>query len=736
MPSTRRNKRPNEQAEPPSARPNSIEARVAESLPRDVGRGIVRLDPADLERLGLDVGAFVSLAGNKATACRAMPTFPDQRGQGRAHLDGLVRANAGVGLDDTLTITPLEVAEARRVALTPTTGTIEERDLPYIGSLLDGVAVTTGDTVRATLFGSRAADFVVDTVSPGGAVVICPTTELTITRNAKAATRTPTAPTYEEVGGLGTQLSRIREMIELPLRYPQVFERLGIDPPKGVLLHGPPGTGKTLIARTIAHESDASFFVVSGPEIVHKHYGESEKHLREIWQKAAAAAPAIIFVDEIDSIAPKRENVEGEVEKRIVAQLLALMDGLNQQAGVVVIAATNLPNSIDPALRRPGRFDREIEIAIPDQRGRRQILDIHTRGMPIADDVDLDHIASITHGCVGADLEALCREAAMACLRTIIGDIDFAAARLPYETIQSLEVSMEHFRAGLHEVEPSAIREVFIETPNVSWDDIGGLGNVRQQLIEAVEWPLRHADTFRAAGVQPPKGILLAGPPGIGKTLTAKAVAAQSEANFISIKGPELMSKFVGESERRLREIFRKARQASPCVVFFDEIDALIPTRGLNQSDPVGDRILAQFLAEMDGVEELAGVLVLGATNRVDLLDPAMLRPGRFDEVIRLEQPDAVGRAEIFAVHMRDKPLAEAIDPAELASRTHGASGAEIAGAMRRAAMAAVRRVVRAQHAGEEVPLNITPSDITDALADADINHGAPREQHDEGAAA
>ncbi|MEM1424912.1 MAG: AAA family ATPase, partial [Planctomycetota bacterium] len=510
------------------------------------------------------------------------------------------------------------------------------------------------------LFGSRTCDFTVRACEPGPECVITPTTRLLVPQrtttkaNTNAPATTGALPTYEDIGGLGQQLTRIREMIELPLRFPEVFERLGIDPPKGVLLHGPPGTGKTLIARTIAHESDANFFVISGPEIVHKNYGESEKHLRQVWEQASKKSPAIIFIDEIDSIAPKRSSVEGEVEKRIVAQLLALMDGLNKRANIVVIAATNLPNNIDPALRRPGRFDREIEIPIPDARGRRQILDVHTRGMPLEDDVDLDRLASITHGCVGADLEALCREAAMACLRSVMGDIDFNAGSPPYDLIASLRIAMDHFREAMTEVEPSAVREVFVEVPNIGWDDIGGLGDVKRRLIEAVEWPLAHAELFRETGVRPPKGILLAGPPGIGKTLAAKAVASQTEANFISVKGPELMSKFVGTSEERLREIFRKARQASPCIVFFDEIDAMLPKRGLHQGDAVGDRVLAQFLAEMDGVEELNGVLVLGATNRLDMLDPAMLRPGRFDEVVELETPNEEARKEIFEVHLKD----------------------------------------------------------------------------------
>ncbi len=708
----------------------TTELRVAEALKRDAGRGIVRIDPADMQAVGVGIGDFVRITGKRSTICKAMPAFANERGQSRAQLDGIARANAGLGIDDPVTLTAAAPPPAETVTLVPKDMQVQERDLPYIGSLLDGIPVSNGDTVRATLFGSRTADFTVQACTPGPEAIIVPTTQLLVPKQSQAskgnAPKQPGTPTYEDIGGLGSQLARIREMIELPLRYPEVFERLGIDPPKGVLLHGPPGTGKTLIARTIAHEADANFFVVSGPEIVHRHYGESEKHLRQIWEEATKKSPAIIFIDEIDSIAPKRENVEGEVEKRIVAQLLALMDGLNKRANVVVIAATNLPNNIDPALRRPGRFDREIEIPIPDARGRRQILEVHSRGMPLEEDVDLDTIAAITHGCVGADLEALCREAAMACLRTVMGDIDFSQGKLPYEILTHLRVGMDHFRAALTEVEPSAVREVFVEVPDIKWDDIGGLGDVKRKLIEAVEWPLAHASLFREAGVKPPKGILLAGPPGIGKTLAAKAVASQTEANFISVKGPELMSKFVGQSEERLREIFRKARQASPCIIFFDEIDALLPKRGLGSSDPVGDRVLAQFLAEMDGVEELNGVLVLGATNRLDMLDPAMLRPGRFDEIVELETPDEHARQEIFEVHLRNRPVAEGVDVQTLAKLCPAASGAQIAGAVRRAAMATVRRAVRAQAAGAAVALEISMDDLRHAI---DIETGIAKEE-------
>lgn len=691
----------------------SITLRISEALKKDAGRNIVRADPADLAKLGVGIGGFVRVTGKRATVCKAMPAFPDARGQGRAQIDGITRDNAGVGVDDTVLLSPIELPMAETVHLSAKTVGIGPRDLDYIGSLLDGVAVTEGDTVRATLFGSRSADFVVTGCSPGREAVIGPTTRLLVPPDGagSGASEPAATPTYEDIGGLGPQLSRIRETIELPLRFPHVFERLGIDPPKGVLLHGPPGTGKTLIARTIAHEADASFYNVSGPEIVHRHYGESERHLREIWDKAMRSGPSIIFLDEIDSIAPKRESVEGEVEKRIVAQLLALMDGLTPNANVVVIAATNLPNNLDPALRRPGRFDREIEIPIPDTPGRRQILDVHTRGMPLAADVDLDEIAASSHGCVGADLEALCREAAMACVRTLFGETDLNAESLPYERVAALEISMSHFRDARREVEPSAMREVLVEVPRVSWDDIGGLGRVKQQLCEAVEWPLRHEQLFRAAGVKPPKGILLAGPPGVGKTMTAKAAATQTDANFISVKGPELVSKFVGESEARLREIFRKARQAAPCIVFFDEIDALLPKRGLHASDAVGDRVLAQFLSEMDGVEELNGVLVLGATNRLDRLDAAMMRPGRFDEIIELSTPDQASRADIFRVHLRDCPCGEGIDANELARACPGATGAQIAGAVRRAGMASVRRAVRSS-------VDCKPSSIVVSQAD------------------
>jgi transitional endoplasmic reticulum ATPase len=565
----------------------------------------------------------------------------------------------------------------------------------------------------------------VGTTTPKGSVLINPTTVLVIGNPQQAQEVAARSTTYEDIGGLKPQLQRIREMIELPLRYPEVFEQLGIDAPKGVLLHGPPGCDKTLIARAIAHESEANFFSVSGPEIIHKFYGESEAHLRKIFEEATRKGPSIIFIDEIDAIAPRRENVVGEVEKRVVAQLLALMDGLAKREHLIVIAATNLPNLLDPALRRPGRFDREIAIPIPDRVGREEILSVHSRGMPLAEDVEIGHLAKITHGFVGADLEALCREAAMICLRRIMPSIDFALASIPYEQLARLEVGKEDFLDALREVEPSAMRDVFVEVPDVRWEDVGGLAQIKERLVEAVEWPLHYADLFTQAGIRPPKGILLTGPPGCGKTLLAKAIASESKVNFISVKGPALLSKYVGDSEKGVREMFHKAKQAAPCIIFFDEIDALVPARGAGGSDAhVSERVLSQFLAEVDGVEELKGVLFLGATNRPDMLDPAILRPGRFDVIVAIPLPDEQSRREIFEVHLRNKPLAPGIDVQKLAATTQDFSGAEIQGICTKAALRAVRRAVAGRIGRPEDPaaVLIGPDDLEAELEAA--RHG------------
>ncbi|MBI3695538.1 MAG: CDC48 family AAA ATPase [Acidobacteria bacterium] len=707
--------------------PPALKLKVTEALGKDVGRAFARLGPEDMEKLGVSIGDVVEVAGKRKTVCKVMPAYKDLRGQSRIQLDGLSRENAGAGLDDCVPVRKISSRPAERVVLAPIGITPSDRDLSYIGSLLDGLPVLEGNRLRATLFGSRWAEFQVEGTQPHGPVLINPTTQLVVGKAAPQAEAAARARSYEDIGGLKPQLHRIREMIELPLRYPEVFERLGIQAPKGVLLYGPPGCGKTLIARAIAHETEANFFAVSGPEIIHKFYGESEAHLRGIFEEAARKAPSIIFLDEIDAIAPKREQVLGEVEKRVVAQLLALMDGLNQRQNLIVIGATNLPNALDPALRRPGRFDREIAIPIPDRHGREEILGIHSRGMPVASDVDMSHLAEITHAFVGADLEALCREAAMICLRRLLPDIDFALARIPYEQLAKLEVRMEDFLEALRDVEPSATREVFVEVPDVRWQDVGGLGQIRDRLLEAVEWPLRYPHLFAAAGIRPPKGILLSGPPGCGKTLLAKAIANETNVNFISVKGPELLSKYVGESERGVREVFRKARQAAPCIMFFDEIDALVPVRSAGVSDSrVSERVLSQLLIELDGVEELKGILVLGATNRPDLLDPAILRPGRFDEVLEIPLPDEPARREIFAVHLRRKPLGPGIDAQDLAARTPEFSGAEIQGVCQQAARRAVRRAVEVEKAGaaktgkeERAAVTVEAADLDAALQEA-----------------
>jgi len=666
---------------------------VAEALPKDVGRAIARLDPDAMKALGVEIGAIVVVKGKRPACARVMPTFPEQRGKGVVQLDGLTRENAGCHLGEKVPLEAVQALPASQVTLEPLGIDPAQREGKYVASLLDGLPVQEGDKVRATLFGSRWLDFRVKSTRPKGVVLIQPATLLRIEESGQKATAA--GVTYEDIGGLRPHLDRVREIIELPLKYPQVFEKLGITPPKGVLLYGPPGTGKTLIARAVANETEASFYTISGPEVIHKFYGESEAHLRQIFETAAKKPPAIIFIDEIDAIAPKRDRVQGDVEKRVVAQLLALMDGLEGRGQVLVIAATNLPDALDPALRRPGRFDREISLPIPDRQGRLEILEIQSRGMPLDEDVDLAHLAEVTHGYVGADLAALCREAAMHCLRTLVPDIDFTSADLPYEKLQSLTVRMSHFMEAYRQIEPSGIREVFTERPNVTWSDIGGLHDARQALIEAVIWPLKHRELFEQAKVSPPKGILLAGSPGTGKTLLARVLAAESGVNFISVKGPQLLSMYVGESERGVREVFKKARQAAPCILFFDEIESLVPRRGSGGMDShVTERVVSQFLAETDGIEELHGVLLLGATNRPDIIDPAILRPGRFDPTIELPLPDRAALREIYAVHTRSRPLGKDVNLDRLAEESNGLTGAQVEGVCRRAAYQVIRRAI------------------------------------------
>jgi len=674
---------------------STITLRVTESLPKDVGRGIARIDPVDMQTIGASIGDIIEVVGKKTTVAKLMPTYSENRDKKLIQIDGLIRENAKVGIDERVKIKKIDSQNAGKIILDPLSLiTNSSRESRYIGRLIEGLPLIKGDRIRANLIGSRSQDFTVLDTSPDGVVMVQPTTSIQI-KSKEGEKKTSHKISYEDIGGLHKEIQRIREMIELPLKYPQIFQRLGIDPPKGVLLLGPPGTGKTLIARAVANETDASFFAINGPEVIHKFYGESEAKLRGIFEQASKQAPSIIFLDEIDAISPKRESAVGDVEKRVVAQLLALMDGLAGRGQVIVIGATNIPNAIDPALRRPGRFDREITIGIPDKKGREEILQIHTRGMPLDEDVNLTRLAEITHGFVGADMAALCRESAMIALRTIFPKIEFEMDSIPYETLLELEVTMHHFLEALKEVEPSATREVSVEVPNVTWDQVGGLDGVKQNLIEAIEWPLKYTELFEISNTAPPKGILLYGPPGTGKTLLAKAVATESEVNFISIKGPELLSKWVGESERGVRELFKKARQASPCILFFDELDAIAPVRGSGTGDShVTERVISQLLTELDGVEALKNVVIIAATNRIDIIDPAVLRPGRFDYLIELPLPDLATRKAIFEVHLKNKPLETNININTLANDTDGMSGANIESICRSASMSSIREMV------------------------------------------
>ncbi|MDY6910546.1 MAG: CDC48 family AAA ATPase [Thermodesulfobacteriota bacterium] len=698
--------------------------KVAEAGSKDVGRGIVRMDPADFQGIGVEVGDVVAIAGKRETVAKVLPAYMEDRGQRLIRLDGIARENAQVGIDEKVAVARCDFQQAEKIVVAPLT-LMRSYDARYIGSLLEGLPLVEGDLVRARLIGSRTQDFKVVSTRPAGVVMIHSKTAIEVEQKREPGEGKPRI-SYEDIGGLGKEIRRIREMIELPLKYPQIFERLGIDPPKGVLLHGPPGCGKTLIARAVANETDAFFRTISGPEIMHKFYGESEANLRKIFDEASARAPSIIFLDEIDAIAPKREEMGGEkqVEKRVVAQLLALLDGLSSRGQVIVIGATNIPNVLDPALRRPGRFDREIEIGIPDKNGRLQILNVHTRGMPLAEDVDLIRLSEITHGFVGADLEALSREAAMATLRKIFPRIDFELEEVPYDTLMQLQVGMDDFREALKEVEPSAIREVFTEVPDVKWNDVGGLEDVKRVLKETIEWPLKYDDLFKQAGTSPSKGILLHGPPGSGKTLLAKAVASESGVNFISVKGPELMSKWVGESEKGVREVFKKAKQASPCIIFFDEIDGIVPRRGSDAASHVADRVISQFLTELDGIEELKGIVVLAATNRLDMIDPALLRAGRFDFHLEIPAPDREARIEILRIHTRKTPLSGDVDLAWLADASADLVGADLEAVCRKASMKAIREFIESGK-NDYSDLKVSNSHFREALGEGrqTLNH-------------
>ncbi|MFO8132825.1 MAG: CDC48 family AAA ATPase [Thermoplasmatota archaeon] len=670
--------------------------KVAEARARDVGRGIARLDPIIAEQLSLQPGDVITIEGKQETAALFWPGYPEDAGRGIIRMDGTIRRNAGAGIDDRVHIGKGTAKEAERVNLAPTEELRIVSGEQYLSQILEGRVVTRRDVIELNVMG-RKIDLVVTGMSPSSDAVII-TRRTTVNLSDKPAKETETTVprvTYEDIGGLDDAIKQVREMIELPLKYPELFEKIGVEAPKGVLLHGPPGTGKTLIAKAVASETNANFYTLSGPEIMSKYYGQSEENLRQIFNEASENAPAIVFIDEIDSIAPKRGEARGDVERRVVAQLLALMDGLKERGKVVVIGATNRINDLDEALRRPGRFDREIEIGIPDRDGRREILTIHTRGMPVHEDVDLDHFADITHGYSGADIAALSKEAAIRALRRVLPEIDFEEENIPADVLNKIQVTENDFYEAFKAMSPSALREVFIEKPNVTWEDIGGLDEAKQALREGVEWPLLYADVFRHMDAQSPKGILLYGPPGTGKTMLAKAVANESEANFISVKGPEFLSKWVGESEKAVRETFRKARQAAPSIIFFDELDAITPTRGGSTGDSqVTERVISQLLTELDGLEELRDVTVIAATNRPDIIDTALLRPGRFDRLIHVPTPDLEARRRIFHIHTRGKPLTDDVDLDALAEQTEGYTGSDIAAVANEAIMSAIREYV------------------------------------------
>ena len=662
---------------------NALSLKVLEAYTRDVGRGVARIDYDSMDTLNASTGDVIEIKGKRRTVAKCLPLYPSDEGKGIIRIDGLGRNNSGIAIGDTISVRKIKAVAAEKVVVAPLEA-IPPIDERYLADALESVPLIKGDNVMVPYFGGRLTFQVIGVTPAADAVLITQKTVFHIAEKGETLRGVPQV-TYEDIGGISNEIKKVREMIELPLRHPEIFEKLGIEAPKGVLLYGPPGTGKTLLAKAVANESQAHFISISGPEIMSKFYGESEARLREIFKEAREKAPSIIFVDEIDSIAPKREEVTGEVERRVVSQMLSLMDGLESRGKVIVISATNRPNAIDPALRRPGRFDREIEIKVPDKKGRKDILAIHSRNMPLADDVNIDKISSVSHGYVGADLEYLCKEAAMKCLRRLLPILNLEEEKLPPETLDKLIVNHDDFTKALIEVTPSGMREVFIENPDVKWDDVGGLKEVKQELQEAVEWPMKYPGLYDKLGHSMPRGILLHGPSGTGKTLLAKAVATESEANFVSVRGPELLSKWVGESERGIREIFKRARQSAPCVVFFDEIDSIAPIRGAGGETAVSERVVSQLLTELDGMENMHGVVVLAATNRADMIDPALLRPGRFDKIIQIPLPDKESRKSILKINAAKIPtITEESDPnhvdfEKLADITDGLSGADTA---------------------------------------------------------
>ena len=677
---------------------------------KDAGRGLAAIDRQSMAEMGVENGDYIVIEGEEGrSVARVWPGYPEDEGRGVVRIDGQLRQETGTGIDDTVAVEPADVKPAKQVTVAlPQNLRVRGNVGPMIRQNISGQAVTQGQTVPvsfglgplSSMSGQKIPVKIADT-DPGGTVVVTDSTEVDVAEQpaeqisgGPKQRETPDV-TYEDIGGLDDELEQVREMIELPMRHPELFQQLGIEPPKGVLLHGPPGTGKTLMARAVANEIDAYFTDISGPEIMSKYYGESEEQLREVFEEAEENSPAVVFIDEIDSIAPERGETSGDVERRVVAQLLSLMDGLEERGEVIVIGATNRVDALDPALRRGGRFDREIEVGVPDKGGRKEILQVHTRGMPLSESVDLDRYAENTHGFVGADIAQLAKEAAMNALRRIRPELDLEEDEIDAETLERLEVTETDFKHALKGIEPSALREVFVEVPDVTWEDVGGLGGTKERLREAIQWPLEYPDVFAQMDMQAAKGVLMYGPPGTGKTLLAKAIANEAESNFISIKGPELLNKYVGESEKGVREIFEKARANAPTVVFFDEIDSIAGERGRNSGDSgVGERVVSQLLTELDGLEDLEDVVVIATTNRPDLIDPALLRPGRLDRHVHVPVPDEEARRKIFEVHTRDKPLAGDVDIESLARRTEGYVGADIEAVCREASMAATREFI------------------------------------------
>ena len=690
--------------------------KINEIPQQHVGKGRAIIDPKIIEDQNWNIGQILELTYNKKTYVKLWPASPHEYGTSIIKIDGITRQNIGAGIDDKISIKSVEAVNAEQITLSPTEKITTDGLQEYmIYNYLNHV-FSNGDSISLNTQVGNKIQFVITNTKPSKPVIVTENTIFKLGSLTKVIDSSVPRITYDELGGLKNEVQKIREMVELPMRHPELFDKIGVEAPKGVLLYGPPGTGKTLLAKAVAGETNAHFISISGPEIMGKHYGESEERIRDIFTQAEENSPSIVFIDEIDSIAPKRNEVSGELEKRIVSQLLTLMDGMKSRGKVVVIAATNRPDSIDPALRRPGRFDREVEIGIPDDDGRFDILSIHTRGMPINEKVNLKEISKTTHGFVGADLEVLSKEAAMRSLRRILPEIDLDEDKVSSEILQKIEITSNDFREALKEVRPSALREVQVQIPDVSWDDVGGLDELKDELREAVEWPIKHKEAYDYVNVETPKGVLLHGPPGTGKTLIAKALAKMTESNFISVKGPELLSKWVGESEKGVREIFRKARQAAPCIIFLDEVDALVPRRGSGNSDShVTENIVSQILTEIDGLEELHNVLIIGATNRLDIVDEALLRPGRFDRIVEVGNPNSKGRKHIFDIHTKKKPLESNVNIKKLVDMTDGFSGAEISAITNRAALVALKRYVagKSQNIKE---IKITQQDLINAV--------------------